>query len=111
MINILSEILVTAFWIWQLCYVFAYRFSHTGKVCAGDYAELEVIQGQATVADDKFAIFYMREEGDFLYYYVVCCVCFAFVVIGAACCVGSCMFMGGSVSALSAVEQMLKQLE
>ena len=56
------------------------------------------------MTDDKFAIFYMREEGDFLYYYVVCCVGFAFVVMGAACCVGSCMFMGGSVSALSAVE-------
>ena len=63
------------------------------------------------MADDKYGIFYMREEGDFLYYYVVCCICFFFVVIGAACCVGSCMFMSGSVSALAYVELALQQLE
>jgi hypothetical protein len=73
-------------------------------VCAGDFAELEVIQDQAYLADDKYSIYYMREEGDFLYYYLFSCVCFFFVVILAACCVGSCLFMGGSVGALSMIE-------
>ena len=95
---------VAAVWIVQLMMVLSYRFSHTGKVCAGDFAELEVIKDQSYLANDKYSIYYMREEGDFLYYYVVCCVSFFFVVILAACCVGSCLFMGGSVGALSMVE-------
>jgi hypothetical protein len=63
------------------------------------------------LADDKYSIFYMREEGDFLYYYVTACVCFFFVIILAACCVGSCLFMGGSVGALTFVEQLLTNID
>ena len=40
---VFMEIVVAAVWIIQLILVLSYRFSHTGKVCAGDYAELEII--------------------------------------------------------------------
>ena len=32
------ELLVTIVWIVQFSLVIAYRFSHTGKVCGGDFA-------------------------------------------------------------------------
>ena len=41
---VFAEVLVAAMWITQFSYVISYRFSHTGYVCSGDYAEDQLIR-------------------------------------------------------------------
>ena len=40
--KVFMEICIALVWICQLLMVLFYRFSHTGKVCAGDFAQIEV---------------------------------------------------------------------
>mmetsp|Transcript_2717 Transcript_2717/g.4620 ORF Transcript_2717/g.4620 Transcript_2717/m.4620 type:complete len:102 (+) Transcript_2717:162-467(+) len=40
--SICLEMIVTVIWLVQFGMVIQYRFSHTGKVCSGDYAEEEL---------------------------------------------------------------------
>ena len=102
---------VAAVWIVQLVMVVRYRFSHTGKVCAGDYAEMELMSDSPYLTDDKFVEYYLKDEGDFLYYYMMSMIIFFFVVLALACLVGSCLFMGGSFTALKMIEDLLKNLD
>ena len=53
----------------------------------------------------------MREEGDFLYYYLATIVIFGFVVLLLACMVGSCLFMGGSFTAIKMIEDAIKNID
>ena len=105
------EVIVAAVWIVQLSMVVSYRFSHTGKVCSGDYAELELMSDTPYLTDDKYVEFYVKEEGDFLYYYIMSIIIFFFVILALACLVGSCLFMGGSMTALKMVEEMLQNID
>ena len=72
------EFVVTIVWVVQFALVIAYRFSHTGKVCGGDFAQMlfsykktddKTIKEDA-LKDARMAPYYMLEEGDFLYYYI-----------------------------------------
>ena len=105
------ELLVAVVWVYQLSLVVSYRFSHSGRVCAGDYAEWELMSDQPYLQDDKYVEYYLREEGDFLYYYMMAIIVMFFVILALACLVGSCLFMGGSFTALKMIEDLLKNLD
>lgn len=49
---VFMEIVVAALWVIQLSMVLAYRFSHSGKVCSGDFAALEMIKEDAYLEKD-----------------------------------------------------------
>jgi len=79
--------------------VIIFRFSHTGKVCSGDFAEIMgsgTIDGQPQDIDSVYNKFFMREEGDFFYYYVMAWGIFYIIFIILACCVGGVMFGFGN---------------
>lgn len=105
------ELGVAGVWITQLFLVVKYRFSHTGKVCAGDYAEMELMSDTPYLTDDKYVEYFLKDEGDFLYYYIMAMIVFGVVVLAMACLVGSCLFMGGSFTALKMIEDALKKLD
>ena len=109
---VLQELIVALVWIAQVYLVISYRYSHTGKVCSGDYAELELMNDSQTLTDDKYVDYFLKEEGDFLHYYMISIVIFFFFVLGLACLIGSCLFMGGSFISLKMIEEtLLKNLE
>ena len=108
---VLGEVVIAGVWITQLFLLVKYRFSHTGKVCAGDYAELELMSDSPYLTDDKYVEYYLKDEGDFLYYYIMAILIFGGVVLALACLVGSCLFMGGSFTALKMIEDLLKNLD
>ena len=65
---------------------------------------------QPYLTDDKYVEYFLRDEGDFLKYYLISILVFSCVILALACLVGSCLFMGGSVSALKGIEHMLVNL-
>ena len=105
------EVVIGLLWVIQVLMLLSYRFSHTGKVCSGDYAELELINDQNYLTDDKYNEYYIRDEGDFLYYYMVACLILGIVILFLACFVGSMIFMGGSFAALNSIDQILKNID
>ena len=94
------EGIVAAIWITQFILLIVYRFSHTGKVCSGDYSADSMIVDDLAKADEKYNIYYMRSEGDFFYFYVLCCGLAAIAFVLFACCTGSILFFAGSFGAL-----------
>ena len=103
---------VSVVWIVQFILLAVYRFSHTGLVCSGDYASALYIASNIpktkSGVQDKFSNYYMREEGDFMYYYVFACIALFFVFFMFACCTGSLLFFIGSTTALKFVEDALQ---
>ena len=89
----------------------SYRYSHTGKVCSGDYSESELltqdVKGGIYVEDDKYGDYYMREEGSFFYYYIYFCILISLMFIILSGLVGSCLFMMGSATGLKMFEEMV----
>lgn len=106
---------VTLIWVIQFAMVISFRFSHTGYVCAGDFAEDQLIMSnmeqRAPVGLDRYNAYYLRSEGDFLYYYIVACVVLFFTFFLCACCTGTCLFFLGSATSLQMVEQVLKEFD
>jgi hypothetical protein len=111
------EILVAAMWITQFIFVLTYRFSHTGYVCSGDFAEDQMIRSlnangrvdQALL--DKFNQYYISNEGDFLYFYVIALLVLFFMFFIGAACTGTCLFFMGSATSLQLVESTLKEFD
>ena len=111
------EIAVATTWITQFIYVLVYRFSHTGYVCSGDFAEDQMIRSlntngkvvQATL--DQYNQYYISNEGDFLYFYVVALIVIFFMFFIGAACTGTCLFFLGSATSLQLVEQTLKEFD
>ena len=66
---------------------------------------------QPYLTDVKYGEFYLKDEADFMYYYLASMLVFGIVVLALACLVGSCLFMGGSFTALKMIEDMLKNLD
>ena len=56
------EVCIALVWIAQLIMLTLYRFSHTGKVCAGDFAQIEVAQNETTsyLASDMYSPYYLK---------------------------------------------------
>ena len=112
-----ADILISLGCFIQFVMVVIYRFSHTGMVCSGDYAAEElIIQGKSSDAssllkDDKYSAYYMGEEGDFLFYLVFTFVIALFVLLLLSCCIGSCLFLAGSFTAVKLIEDILKNIE
>ena len=102
---------MTATWLTQFIMLCIYRFAHTGKVCSGDYSAENMIQNDISGADDKYNIYYMRQEGDFFFYYIVCCGILLLALILLACCFGSVLFMAGSFTALKFAESILTNID
>ena len=97
------EFIVTVGWLAQFITMITYRFSHTGRVCSGDYSSLP-----SQVAQTQYNIYYQRQEGDFFYYYCLCSAIAVLVFLALACCIGTILFMGGSFSALKFAESMIE---
>ena len=55
--------------------------------------------------------YFLKDEGDFLKYYLSLIAVTGFVVLALACLLGSLLFMGGSVTALKFIEELLKNVE
>ena len=80
------------------------RLSHGGKVCSGDYIHQNVF-------DQKYSVFYMESEGQFLYNYIFVLASF---FIGAGILIlstGSIMFLGGSFVAFKFIEDVMKNMD
>ena len=105
------EIIVAIIWLTQFIMAIVYRFSHTGKVCSGDYSKDQMINEDTEVADSKYNIYYLRQEGDFLYYYMVTCGVVLLIFLILACCVGTILFGAGSLAALKMAEGILMNLD
>ena len=112
---ICMEIAVGVLWMVQFGMVIGYRFSHTGAVCSGDYAEDQLIMSNMAESRasslDRYNEYYVRAEGDFLYYYVGACVMLFFTFFLCACCTGTCLFFAGSATSLQMVEQVLREFD
>ena len=50
--------------------------------------------------DEKYNIYFMRQEGDFFYYYILVIAILLLALILFAICFGSILFMAGSFTAL-----------
>ena len=111
------EVMVAATWITQFIMLLTYRFSHTGYVCSGDFAEDQMIRslntnGKVVQAElDQYNQYYISNEGDFLYFYVWALVAMFIIFFVSAICMGSCLFFLGSATSLQLVEQTLKEFD
>ena len=111
------EILVATTWITQFILLLKYRFSHTGYVCSGDFAEDQMIRSLNTNGKvsqsmlDQYNQYYISNEGDFLYFYVVALLVLFFLFFIGAACTGTCLFFMGSATSLQLVEQTLKEFD
>ena len=110
--RIFMEICIALVWMIQLILVLSYRFSHTGKVCAGDFAQLEVAQNETStfLASDTYSPYYIKQEGDLLYFYFMVCVFLFISIIALFLFFGSFMFMGGSLVALMMLDEGLSKV-
>ena len=70
-----------------------------------------MISEDTEIADTKYNIYYLRQEGDFLYYYFVTCGIVLLIFLLLACCVGSIFFGAGSLTALKMAEGILTNLD
>jgi hypothetical protein len=106
------EIVVAAVWLTQFIMLIVYRFSHTGKVCSGDYtADSMINSSDVSGSDQKYNVYYLRQEGDFFYYYIIS---IAYVLLGLvvlAICLGSILFMAGSFTALTFADNILSNFD
>ena len=103
------EVAVSLLWFVQYCMVIWVRFSHSGRVCAGEYVDDQlVVHNMDPTADasaqDKYNLYYLNQEGSFLYYYVLACIIVFFSFFVCACCTGTCLFFLGSATSLQFVE-------
>lgn len=109
------EVVVGLLWVVQFLMVISYRFSHTGYVCSGDYADdqlvMQSVSQRSESSLDKYNEYYVRAEGDFLYYYIFACVILFFTFFLCACCTGTCLFFLGSATSLQMVESLLKEFD
>lgn len=111
-----TEVAVGLLWFTQYLMIIWARFSHSGRVCAGEYADDQLVvsnidPSQTTLKMDKFNLYFLRDEGSFLYYYVVACIIVFFSFFVCACCTGTCLFFLGSATSLQFVEQILKDFD
>ena len=88
-----------------------YRLSHSGKVCSGDFAEDMYWSGKVVTTDDKFDKYYLKAEGQFLWGYLMIGIIAALTFAGFSCVLGSCLFMGGSFTALKLIEDLTKNFD
>ena len=82
----------------------SYRFGHTGKVCSGDYAA-EGIEGAAS---PTFDLYFLQQEANFFYYYVMTC---AYGILAVSFILGllaAATLLCGSLGAVSLAEALLK---
>ena len=56
-------------------------------------------------------MYYLRAEGEFMYYYIVSCGVAFLVCAAIACCLGSVCFMIGSFTALNFVLSMVDNID
>ena len=105
------EVCVTATWLTQFIMLINYRFSHTGKVCSGDYAIDEMSDDAQFEENKKFNIYYLLEEGKFFYYYLISLAILSGVFVFLACCMGGVTFFSGSFVSLKFIEQAISGME
>jgi hypothetical protein len=53
----------------------------------------------------------LREEGDFLFYYVVSLLVILFILVLLVCCFGLCLFTIGGAVSLKMLEGLIKNIE
>ena len=112
---ILLEVGVAIIWIVQFSMLIGYRYSQTGRVCSGDFSEDELvaenIQDRPAIAQDKYAKYFLKQEGLFFYHYTFACLILFVIVLMLVCCFGTCLFMVGFATVLKFIEKIVMDLE
>ena len=103
--------LIFVMWVTQFYYLVNYRFSHVGKVCSGDYAQIEILDGEALESVKKYQIYYLISEGNFFKYYALSCLFGSIFIILLAGCFGTIMFKTGSFAATVMLSQAFENME
>ena len=93
----------------QFTLLYIYRYSHVGKVCAGDYKKF--VLNEEGNPDNSFDKYFLKSEGNFFYYYSMILIWIFFILFSLASVGGIVVMLMGAAESLSNIEEFVKNMD